>query len=464
MRPRIRIALAAVATASLLVLGLLATSSTIAASVGVGGGSANGEPKTVSIQPTPDARAVLEALLENAVRACNADVRNNPRGHAGCLLLRDVVIDGDKFHYDAARNPAAPQVVAPFPVIGATRHHMAPITLQPYKSSALFAAAPATRDAAVGAEVVYYQSPVLGAMWVNMWHTLADYFLMVFHTVGDLVVNHGVPLHFMTRTGKAALRKGCATPEACEAMALFSPFATLFSRGKFSFLHEGRKKSRHAFVLIGINTRCSPIATEELAVPECHAALRGMRDFLLSRNALDPLAAVSSERRRCPTVHFMSRQGDKYRHMTPFEDSVAAVRRELQRRGCPSTENDVRVIKLHGGMSFAEQVRSVNNHTVLIAGRGGGTALMPFLPIGGGFLSVSGFDKWNPFRDLEPAWLAIHHYEAQLVHHENPQSPPQKFCSKGKCYVDPNRAAYRIDPTALAAALCALIDKMNSRT
>jgi hypothetical protein len=158
-----------------------------------------------------------------------------------------------------------------------------------------------------------------------------------------------------------------------------------------------------------------------------------------------PPGSEASGRKRCPETHFMSRQGDVYRHMTPFDAVVEELRASYVARGC-DPDRSLAVLKLSSSLPFAEQVRSVANRTVLVAGRGGGTTLSIFLPDGGLYLSVSGFDRWSPFRDLVPRWVRLEHLEVALVHHMDPSRPPQQFKAGGKGYVDPNRAAYRIDP------------------
>ena len=116
----------------------------------------------------------------------------------------------------------------------------------------------------------------------------------------------------------------------------------------------------------------------------------------------------------------------------------------------------MQVISLSGKVPFEEQLNSVRNSTVLLAGRGGGTGLSMFLPSGGIFLSVSGSDRWNPTRDLVPSWISLVHYEAQMVHHESPKKPPLRFSGGA---VDANRCGYVVNVTELIRVLKAALDR-----
>ena len=213
------------------------------------------------------------------------------------------------------------------------------------------------------------------------------------------------------------------------------------------------------YLVIGLNTRCSPIATENVGVPVCQVALRGVREKLLQVYNIPPTVVHSKS--DCPTIHLMSRQGEKYRHVTPFAEMNNALEKEfLSRLGCGKT--NISIFRIVRSMSFADQVRSITNCSVLVAGRGGGTALSIFLPQGGLYVSLSSFDKWSPYRDLVPHWISLRHVEVGLVHHEDYRRPAQVFGSGKNKYIDPNRAAYLVKPKETSAKILDAIVEWRS--
>ena len=193
------------------------------------------------------------------------------------------------------------------------------------------------------------------------------------------------------------------------------------------------------------------------------------------------VTAKEETKPRCvpPFVHIMSRQRDTYRKITPFDEMAAAITREAAGYHSSSADNSPSsavvvamagtpplarrtqlspppkggipsaVITLHGGMTFRQQLLSVHRSSLLVAGRGGGTALSLFLPLGGGYLSISGHDRWNPWRDMSPPWYHFGHYTAAFVHHEDPNRGPQLFGGG----IDGNRAGYRVEPARVAEAV-----------
>ena len=478
------------------------------------------------------------------MRLCNADRKNNQRGEASCVLLRNATVqaDGTVVASAAGANAAAARAYGKpgtFPASGKSRFHMTPILLrftadaiEASATDATGAATPSTEPPARWADtpVGLFQPPVIGAQYHNLWHTFTDYASMLFHTASPLLLppsaladeddgtntavadraakargnvaeardrdggNNGTAasvVTWVTVAPRQQLGKGCATAGECGKLSLFDPFRRLFANhahfvgagGRAPTGGGGGDARRYRFLIVGANTRCCPVPTEGVGVPLCTRNLRRMRDYFLrlyglpaapragrlpgeevvpvSSSATAPPVASSPSSPPssaagvvvCPHVHVMSRQSERYRRMTPWPDILAALRGLYRARGCP--EGHIRPVALSGALSFADQVRSVANASVLVAGRGGGTGLAMFLPVGGVYLSVSGPDRWNPWRDLEPPWLTVRHHRAQLVHHENPSLPPQKFKGGG---VDANRCGYKVVPAQLAADVGALVD------
>uniref|UniRef100_A0A7S1QYH8 Uncharacterized protein n=2 Tax=Neobodo designis TaxID=312471 RepID=A0A7S1QYH8_NEODS len=312
-------------------------------------------------------------------------------------------------------------------------------------------------------------------MYQNVWHTLSDMYLIMHHTVQPLI-DAEAALTWITESPRVALGspKACGTLEACRRLSLFAAFDQLFEHRVF-FASEGFgihndvhrdggpptttiRRLRFSRVLLGLNTRCSPAPTDGLDARECHMAIEGMRRSLLRGVGLDD-AAVEAPERKCPWAHVMSRQRDKYRRITPFDDMVSALRASYTARGCDPDR--VRVYSLHGGMSLAEQIATIANSTILIAGRGGGTGYSPLLPRGGGYLSISGSDEWSPYRGLVPRWITMRHYRAKMVSHVDPSKPPQRFYKSQ--IVDANRVGYVVDPAKVVEAFWALADSNRER-
>lgn len=390
-------------------------------------------PESIPIQTVAVAN-VIDHTLDQAVRQCNEDRRNNLGGHVSCILLRNAVVTNSEVRYERSSNSGIS--LDRFPPGRATRHHMKQIILTPADNVV---------DAALRrVEVGYYQSPVKGAHWENAWHTIADFFVMLFHTVEP--ISKLSPVWF-TRTGMDQLRQGCHDPKSCASNTLFDPFAKYFNGGVV-FVTSTMEPVFVAYLVIGINTRCSPIATEDVGVKACQDNLRAVRERLLS---IYDITSTNVQPKMCPTIHMMSRQGEKYRHITPFLEMNDALAGEISSRlRCIGT---VTIIRIGRSMSFADQIRSVANFSVLIAGRGGGTALSIFLPVGGLYVSLSSFDRWSPYRDLVPNWIQLKHVEVGLVHHEDFRRPAQVFGSGKNRYVDPNRAAYLVKPREVATKI-----------
>lgn len=396
-------------------------------------------PSALSTQQTDSS-----SKIENAIRQCNADTRNNFGGHISCILVRNAVLTYNEVRYDRNSNVA---LSAKFPPGRPTRHHMKQIVLTPSDEIR----GPTQRHFEVG----YFQSPVKGAHWENAWHTIADFFFMMFHTVEPFSSLNPV---WFTRTGKDQLRQGCYDQATCMANSLFDPFVKYFS-GNVVFVTPSMDPVHVEYLVVGLNTRCSPIATEDVGSTVCQEALQGVRHKLLKAYNI-PVPVVHSKH-DCPTIHLMSRQGEKYRHITPFSELNDSLEKELESRlGCGKT--NIHTIRIGRSMSFADQIRSIVNNSVLIAGRGGGTALSIFLPEGGLYISLSSFDRWSPYRDLIPSWIQLRHVEVGLVHHEDHRRPAQIFGSGKNKYVDPNRAAYLVNPKEVATKVVDTIVEWRS--
>jgi hypothetical protein len=403
-------------------------------------------------------------LAEYALSACRADEHNTPGSHKSCILLRNAVVTSEEIFFEEEMlldgdkvGPVGPQ----FPAPATSKLMRSRFQLKPYRLTKAVAGHPPPPAAGRRTTFAILQGPVSGAQWLNVWHTIGDFFTTLFDTAQPFFEMGGpeVDLEWITRPALQQVGKGCSSGSECRRLSLFEPFAKLF-RGRVTFMEPQMEPLHASFLLVGINTRCCPIPMTGVGTEYCQRNLRAARDAILRMYSLptDLRAAdvgrlPSAERddrqpasssRACPEAHLMSRQGDVYRHMTPFKDIVEDLQASFGRRGCDAAS--LRVVKLSGGLPFGEQVRSVANMSVLIAGRGGGTTLSMFLPQGGLYLSVSGFDRWSPFRDLVPSWIHLEHLEVQLVHHTDPSRPPQSFKAGGKSYVDPNRAAYRVDP------------------
>lgn len=380
-------------------------------------------------------KQTTEQAVRKAVDLCNRDNKNNKNGHVSCILIRNAVVTSSAVHAPEVDNSNLPRQ---FPPLGASRHHMRPIRFSSEASNLDCEAV----------EVGHFQSPVIGAHWENAWHTIADFFVMLFHTLQP-VLRENIRVVWFTRTGRGQLNKGCSTGPECRQQTLFDPFARFFSPANIKFVEDGAPPVRVKYLIVGLNTRCSPIPTEDVGTAECQKNLRELRDKLLEVYDI-PLQRNASK--VCPSVHFMSRQGDRYRHITPFDDLQLQLKRKYG-DAFPGCTGGVRVLKITSRMSFRDQLLSIYNNSVLVAGRGGGTALSIFLPSGGLYVSLSGFDRWSPYRDLVPAWITLRHVEVDLVHHEDWRKPPQWFGSGKNRYIDPNRAAYRVDPVPVSSRI-----------
>jgi hypothetical protein len=435
--------------------------------VGATGSPVRSAKLTQSMVPTRAVNALTSTRVLEAVTRCNADPKNSAKGSPSCLLLEDAVItvagrilfdpkagrNADIFKLmDGGTTPTGPFT---FPFRGKSRHHMRPVKLEAVTEGQTIAdAMPAATEVGV------YQEAVIGAMYLNMWHSFSDFCLMLFHTVSIFVAEPGVetPLTWVTATSRETLGSGCGTATHCLAKSLFKPFRLIFS-DRIVFVGDVAAPIRFRYLIIGINTRCSPVPTEAVGVPVCQQNIRAMRDFFLRRYGFDARRRTRPADARCPSVHVMSRQNDKYRRITPFDAMMAALRAAYTARGCDPGQ--LHIVSLTNRMSFGDQIATIANSTVLLAGRGGGTGLSIFLPVGGGYLSVSGDDEWNPYRDLVPAWITLQHYRAKLVHHENHNKPPQLFGKKG--YVDANRCGYVVQPDGVVAAFNQLVARMTAR-
>lgn len=323
------------------------------------------------------------------------------------------------------------------------------------------------------------------------------------------------PITWLTRTPYSIQGKGCRTSLDCRSYSLFDPFRKAF-KDRVVFIDDeervasdakrycdakresiesdrkedkqeevdlsSRQKSTYLhfpFVFLGLKNECSPIPMKGVGSLECQRSYRAMRDFTLTQYGLDPAQQIcphsssnvhNDSLSACvsPFIHIMSRQKDKYRYFTPFEEMVSAIKKAAQAHtSSPQGGEDVsrgkrprvEVVVLHGGMSFADQLQIIHNTTLLVAGRGGGTALSLFLPVGAAYLSISGHDKWNPWRDLQPDWYHLGHYTATFVHHEDPNRSPQLFGGN----VDGNRAAYKVNPDAVGGAVATMLKQIDGK-
>jgi hypothetical protein len=429
-------------------------------------------PRTPSPRATPprtehaDEHRALEAARV-AERECREQMTNQAEA---CVVLRGAAVTNagailvpKRANRDfAARYPEGSGV---FPrTMGRSRYHLKPVRINiADDDDAALTGVEGFEPGTVG----FYQQPVSGAMYRNVWHTLSDMYFTFAHTLRPLLEAH-ISMTWVTESPRYVFNKGCASVKECQKLALFTAFDRLFE-GRVYFARDGfadgataasKTSRRFGLLLLGINQRCSPVPTEGLDVPVCQGALRFMRDRLLRDLELPVDAAITPGDVRCPLVHVMNRQPDKYRRITPFEAMVAELRASYTARGCP--EERVAIYSLHGGMSLREQVATVANATILLAGRGGGTGYSPLLPLGAGYLSVSGNDRWSPYRGLVPQWITLRHYEARMVHHENPNKPPQKFYNPP--IVDANRIGYRVDPSEVTKAVWALAAELQAST
>ena len=408
------------------------------------------------------------ALAEYALSSCRADEHNTP-GHKSCILLKNAIVTHDMIYYEEEiRLDGDRSAVGDvFPAPPSSKHMRSRFQLKPY---VLKKVAPGDRPVQTSRRTTFamLQGPVSGAQWLNVWHTIADFFSTLYDTAQPFFEMGGkaVDLEWITRPALHHVGKGCATGVDCRRLSLFDPFERLFG-GRVTFMEPSMEPLAAQYLLIGINTRCCPIPMTGVGTEYCHRNLKATRDKILSFYGLPVDRHMTQADLLCPHVHFMSRQGDVYRHMTPFAEVVGDLEGSFRQRGeargtaCSSADH-LRVIKLSGSLPFAEQVRSVANSSVLMAGRGGGTTLSMFLPLGGLYVSISGFDRWSPFRDLVPQWIHLAHVEVKLVHHLDSAKPPQMFKAGGKSYVDPNRAAYLISPAnQLSVALWSEISKLQ---
>ena len=411
----------------------------------------------------------LETALGQAVSDCNKDGRNNA-GHkeVSCILCRNAIITVEKVWCDLSVSSEAKISLhhsteyPPTEKAGrGTRHHLRtmPIDFKTPPSDVL------SKTVDAPTPVGYYQSPVSGAQYLNVWHTLADFGNMAYHTIGSLLTfakEKGMDrklLTWVSRTPFHQMHRGCFDFKSCTSLPLFDLIQRLLG-GTFRLLGSEQAPLRFKFLLIGLNTRCSPIPTEDVGIPMCHTNLKNVRNALLESYGLPTERVVTKEEAWCPTVHVMSRQTDRYRRITPFEEMVKALRK-LYSDTLQCSSDRIRVISLSTSIPMREQIESVANSTILLAGRGGGTTLSMFLAKGGGYLSISGDDRWNPFRDLVPEWVTLEHYRAKVVHHENPDRPPQKFGAGKSAYTDPNRAGYKVVPSDVASSLEKLVKKLQ---
>lgn len=418
-------------------------------------------------------RGVLEARLEATLASCNRDLKNNVDRHVGCFVVRNAVFWNGRVRFHRSENAELPQEF-PGRLSAPSRHHMRSISLQAWRDAdeerqafSSTASTPTSMSpnaiAMRNVTLAYYQAPVIGAQYRNAWHTFGDFFTMLHHTVAPLMYEGNStrkwsrevipPLWWLTRTARTQLRKDCASQEQCQQSVLFDPFAQLFE-GRVSFVDVAPQSPlplRVEYLLIGLNSRCSPIPTDDVEIEECHVNLELVRDRVLAMYGHGPQRAVTEAERKCPQVHIMSRQGDHYRHMTPFNELLQHLTTEFNKtfEGCPLS--NLQVIKLTSKMPFVDQILSLRNVTVLWAGRGGGTAYSIFLPTGGVYISISGSDRWSPYRGLVPRWIHMTHQRAKLVHPDDWRRPPPVFRSKSGSYTDPNRAAYLVKHPALFA-------------
>eukprot|EP00760_Papus_ankaliazontas_P008100 PhM_4_TR13669/c0_g1_i1/m.70877 len=127
----------------------------------------------------------------------------------------------------------------------------------------------------------------------------------------------------------------------------------------------------------------------------------------------------------------MDRVGAKWRRLHNQADVITALRRQLPK--CSA----VFVQTFSKKTTLAQQISAVHNATVVLTGRGAASALFPFLPHGGIYVSFSS-DGWNPYRDIEPAWTRVVHRYVKPTHHDRGDRPPVKF----PYGIDTNRCGY----------------------
>jgi hypothetical protein len=423
--------------------------------------------------------AELEQVVEAAVARCRR-VQGPEQRHEPCLLLRDVVLTNRMtVIVPADRNADFVALLGPgrtkakFPLNGAeTRTHLRSLDVEVVPSVDSLPPAPVRCPTTLA----YYGLPVSGAeAFKNVWHVIADYYLTLHHTLAG-VVDAQASITWYTLTPlwvkKTPDTHACHTVGACRReRPLFEAFFRLFG-GRVEYINDGfsagaaedqRASSvRVDYLMLGINYRCSAIPDEGMDTPECQSALRGARQSLLRDMQLPVDRVVSAAELRCPAVHIVSRQRAYYRKIWPWDEFLAAVRGVLRTRGCADADALVRVYDFSSSVSLYTQLKSVANSTVVIAGRGAGTSWVAWLPDGGGYLSVSGRDRWQPYRQLIPSWVTFHHTTVAMVHHENPYRKPLKFFKPPK--IDANRVGYLVDPSRIAKDLEELLKTMEERS
>jgi len=198
--------------------------------------------------------------LDATLAKCNKNGRNNLKHHVSCLILHDVVFFRDGLFFNAQLNHDVP---SRFPPNGKSRHHMKPIELR--KADFEDGSVPWKQDDIVKGQtdIAYYQSPVIGAMYVNVWHTLGDFFLMMFQTIEPLLADR-IPLTWVSRTALATLgiKGACNDLASCRTLPLFDPFDRIVD-GNVLMLTQTMKPVRFQHAVVGLNTQCSPIPDDK---------------------------------------------------------------------------------------------------------------------------------------------------------------------------------------------------------
>lgn len=427
------------------------------------------------------------------LKHCNADLHNNPSGRNSCLLLKNAAVFPDgSVHFSKSDNPDVAAAAAAgdggsfparsdryflraAPLIAVSREELEKTTTR------------ADRKTHIG----LFTHNFIGAAFDNVWHTLSDFAVCLFDTLVPLMTksasspgsslslsdddlrNLRAPVTWVTFPpgfSNFRDRSPCTSESECRKKVLFELFTKMFFHIDFVVSDTTasgapqKKPVVFPFLVVGAATACSPVKTEGVGTARCKASLRMFRDHVLQQYGLDPdkqavvTRASGKKQGPCPHILLMSRQRALYRKMHPWNEIVSELS-AVSRESCAGSGEDLDkrffITDLDSKTPFGQQLRSVNQADIFVAGRGGGTGLCIFLPLNATYISVSLSDRWNPHRDLEPPWLVLKHFEANPVHHLDPRLPAKK--SKGR--VDANKGDYRVDPRKLADEVRAAIQR-----
>eukprot|EP00760_Papus_ankaliazontas_P008329 PhM_4_TR13731/c4_g1_i1/m.25179 len=330
--------------------------------------------------------------------------------------------------------------------------------------------------------------PLPGACFRNAWHTVADYMTVMFHTLSmirETSERDDATITVFTATcGDVYRLKECYDVESCTKPSLFWFVREMVSRVYWFGTSEATARAgpmqlsssspsssssrylRFPKLCIGANAECSPFHVG-LNTPTCQSNLWSFRRHFLLRgdthnnNNVD--AAVSSGEMMCPRVVYLSRANAQYRRWFNDKECLELLETHIAQKYCHSNNNNnnnnkfVQTVVLHGKLSAQAQIDIVHNATIIITGRGAASAFLPFLRVGGGFLSITA-DKWEPYSDMDPWWYATVHRVVKMTHHEDPRRAPVRF-SFG---YDSNRCGYvEQNPSALLKSFDLLVEKMK---